>query len=32
VNVYDDWDGENIELKRKRTPSFVYRGDPHLLT
>jgi N-acetylglucosamine-6-sulfatase len=32
VNVYDDWDGENIELKMKRTPSFVYQGDPHLLT
>jgi N-acetylglucosamine-6-sulfatase len=33
VNVYDEWEeSENVELKKRRKPSFVYQGNPHLLT
>jgi N-acetylglucosamine-6-sulfatase len=32
ANVYDDWAGERSELKARRKPSFVYQGNPHLLT
>jgi N-acetylglucosamine-6-sulfatase len=31
INVFDEWENENVELK-KRMPSFVYQGDPHLMT
>ncbi|KAI4656857.1 uncharacterized protein J4E78_006748 [Alternaria triticimaculans] len=33
ANVWDSWDGEEgSELKARRKPSFVYQGNPHLLT
>jgi N-acetylglucosamine-6-sulfatase len=32
ANSFDAWSGERSELKIRKPPSFVYQGNPHLMT
>jgi arylsulfatase A-like enzyme len=32
VKQWEEWSGERSELRKRKQPSFVYQGNPHLLT
>lgn len=32
ANVFDEWKMEHVEQRTRKPPSFVYQGNPHLMT